>query len=149
MKTIWNKIKFMFKEIVSIVIIMFALLLTIYFLDTNSNLSNIWIVLLGTVVVGILSILYLITSWNLSKFLCSYKTTAKLIDYSSVYHGEWENTPVADSYTTLLIVEYIYKKRKHKKSVMVPNMHKRIRVGSQLNIRVCKLLPRIIYVETN
>lgn len=149
MKTMWNKIKFMFKEIVAIVIIMFALLLTIYFLDTNSNLSNIWIVLLGTAVVGILSILYLVTSWNLSKFLCSYKTTAKLIDYSSVYHGEWENTPTADGYTILLVIEYIYKNRKYNKTIMVPKMYKDIKVGSKLNISVCKLLPRIVYVETN
>lgn len=149
MKTFWYKSKFIIKEIIVTIIVCVLLLLTIYFLNTKTDISFLFKIMISLLIVLIIELVNFIFNFNQSKFLCSYKTTAKLIDYTSIYHGEYENTPSYDKYSNLLIIEYMFKNKKYKKTVMTYNYNKKLKIGIKLDICICKYFPKIIYIPND
>ena len=106
----------------------------------------IWLsVTVGAIVAIVFGYLYVIIYENIKSPFCKIPIKAKIIDIWTLYRHV--DLDIADPYYTRAIVklEYKYKSKIYKKEMTVENCTLR-RVGSSINIMICKWFPKISYI---
>lgn len=143
MKSILRKWLFYIKELILITIGMFGMIFAIFALDTYTNLSIGIIIFISVILLLILICLYFVIVGNFKKLFCKIPATAKIIDsipllriYSEVCYGY--------DYYSLVTLEYIYKNKTYKISILCELQARKI--NSKVNIMICKGFPKIIYM---
>ena len=69
------------------------------------------------------------------------------IFYSIYFEGS--DTPPYDlenNYNSLITIEYLYRNRKYKKSIMLPSYSKVTFYRGKVKIKICKFFPKIVNV---
>lgn len=145
MKSFFTRLKYDIKEIIMMILISILFLFTVFYLEIKTNLPTWAEVVISVAEFSILLYISLTLNSNFYNPLCTYEVEGKLIDYMLVFE-DWDNTPVKNSYTQILVVEYEYKGRKYKKAMKVMNVKKR-KKGSNLKLKICRFCPRIIHIE--
>lgn len=145
MKSLGYKIRFVIKEIVFWILMLMLFVLSIYYLDTNPNISSWLTILLGIILFGVLLTIHLILYYNLHNPLCTYEADGKLLDSGLRVIGETPSYEGSSAYANFVIVEYEYRSKKYRKSMVIMN-DKVFERGRKLKIKICKFFPRMINI---
>ena len=119
MKSLGYKIRFVIKEIVFWILMLMLFVLSIYYLDTNPNISSWLTILLGIILFGVLLTIHLILYYNLNNPLCTYEADGKLLDSGLRVIGETPSYEGSSAYANFVIVEYEYRSNKYRTSMVL------------------------------
>ncbi len=142
--TMWYTIKFFIKQSIWIILYSSILILFLFHLDYRVGLPNWLTIILGIVIFIVLLYINFTLNFNLYNPLCTYQLEAKVIDKRPIFNG-FDNTPSFEQYTYLYVIEYKYRNKKRKKSIMI--MHDDITFEhSKVAIKINKLFPKMVHI---
>lgn len=142
------KFKFIIKNIFYFSFLMFLFILSIFCLDTMANINDVFFCIIGLAMfILIIAILYMI-NFNFPNPLCTYEIEAKVIKNDSIYFEGSDTSPydLENNYNSLITIEYLYRNRKYKKSIMLPSHSKVTFNKDKVKIKICKFFPKMVNV---
>jgi len=146
MKSFWLAAKFRICQGIYFAITAIILVITVFKLDTGVRADLRITITSGVLLLLLLVFLNFLYTTNLSKILCSVPATGTLLDETPFYLGSGDHTSYRNSFMSLLEIEYTYRGKTRKRRILRSELGD-LRVDDPVDIRVCRLLPRIIYVK--
>lgn len=143
-----HKIKFILKNIVNLILFCIFLMIFIFSLSNMENINNTILISVGVFIILLFIILDFMCNYNFSNPLCNYEITASVIKIDSIYH-EGSDTPafsLDNNISDLITIEYLYKRKKYKKSILLFTSDGIIINRGKVKIKICKFLPRMVNI---
>ena len=144
MKSILRQLKFYLKQGLFGVFVIFMIALIITYAQSNTNIP-LWITIsVSVIILVIVTYLYFAIGWDFKKPFCKIPVTAKLVGDTTIYQRR-DDVTTAVYHRSLFTLEYEYKNKIYKKTIVSDDSKPR-KNNSDVDIMVCKVFPKIIYI---